>query len=204
MPPHSPCLLSHRRARCQDVLKSDPLSQCQDTAEGERQPQPLRGPAVRATGSAQGPGMPRRVGGTVLGNQCPPAAPASSAVDPAPPTACWMLRAALPPCLSRSSHAGYSPLPLSRPPCRDRCHREASFWGGEELNLPRVPGPLPADNCPVAGAARRGNGPERGTGMGWGGRGARVARVPGGSDPLCCFCPRSGTTATSRCWSKGC
>uniref|UniRef100_A0A672UZ88 Semaphorin 3D n=1 Tax=Strigops habroptila TaxID=2489341 RepID=A0A672UZ88_STRHB len=26
-----PCLLSHRRARCQDVLKSDPLSQCQDT-----------------------------------------------------------------------------------------------------------------------------------------------------------------------------
>ncbi|XP_017587827.1 PREDICTED: semaphorin-3D isoform X1 [Corvus brachyrhynchos] len=27
-------LLSHRRARCQDVLKADPLSQCQDTAEG--------------------------------------------------------------------------------------------------------------------------------------------------------------------------
>uniref|UniRef100_A0A8C8A5Z8 Semaphorin 3D n=1 Tax=Otus sunia TaxID=257818 RepID=A0A8C8A5Z8_9STRI len=30
-----PCLLSHRRAHCQDMLKSDPLSQCQDTAEGE-------------------------------------------------------------------------------------------------------------------------------------------------------------------------
>uniref|UniRef100_A0A8C0FC36 Semaphorin 3D n=1 Tax=Bubo bubo TaxID=30461 RepID=A0A8C0FC36_BUBBB len=30
-----PCLLSHRRARCQDMLKSDPLSQCQDTTEGE-------------------------------------------------------------------------------------------------------------------------------------------------------------------------
>uniref|UniRef100_A0A8C3QF48 Semaphorin-3D n=1 Tax=Cyanoderma ruficeps TaxID=181631 RepID=A0A8C3QF48_9PASS len=29
-----PSLLSHRRARCQDVLKADPLSQCQDTAEG--------------------------------------------------------------------------------------------------------------------------------------------------------------------------
>lgn len=35
-----PSLLSHRRARCQDVLEADPLSQCQDTAEGERQ---LRG-----------------------------------------------------------------------------------------------------------------------------------------------------------------
>uniref|UniRef100_A0A8C5UFV6 Semaphorin 3D n=1 Tax=Malurus cyaneus samueli TaxID=2593467 RepID=A0A8C5UFV6_9PASS len=31
-----PCLLSPRRARCQDVLKADPLSQCQDRAEGER------------------------------------------------------------------------------------------------------------------------------------------------------------------------
>ncbi|NWT62067.1 SEM3D protein, partial [Erythrocercus mccallii] len=29
-----PSLLSRRRARCQDVLKADPLSQCQDTAEG--------------------------------------------------------------------------------------------------------------------------------------------------------------------------
>uniref|UniRef100_A0A8C0BUW2 Semaphorin-3D n=1 Tax=Buteo japonicus TaxID=224669 RepID=A0A8C0BUW2_9AVES len=29
-------LTEKRRARCQDVLKSDPLSQCQDTAEGER------------------------------------------------------------------------------------------------------------------------------------------------------------------------
>lgn len=35
MPAH-PHPLSHRRARCQDVLKADVLSQCQDTAEGER------------------------------------------------------------------------------------------------------------------------------------------------------------------------
>lgn len=35
--PAQPHPLSHRRARCQDVLKADVLSQCQDTAEGECQ-----------------------------------------------------------------------------------------------------------------------------------------------------------------------
>lgn len=65
-----------RRARCQDVLKSDPLSQCQDTAEGECQPQPLRGAPVQATSSAWGPAVARRAGGMVLGHQCPPAVPA--------------------------------------------------------------------------------------------------------------------------------
>lgn len=35
--PAQPHPLSRRRARCQDVLKADVLSQCQDTAEGEHQ-----------------------------------------------------------------------------------------------------------------------------------------------------------------------
>lgn len=119
-----PSLLSHRRARCQDVLEADPLSQCQDTAEGERQ---LRG---------QPAGKP----GPHLGLSAPCSLPPSRHTAPA-----------------QGTH------PLS---CRDGCSGEGSFWGGEELDLPRVPGALPAGHGAVAGAARRGDSPERGTGTG--------------------------------------
>lgn len=54
VPPWS-CPPSHRRARCQDVLKPDVLSQCQDTAEGEHQPQGDAGMSgQQGTGKAPG------------------------------------------------------------------------------------------------------------------------------------------------------
>lgn len=103
-----PCLLSHRRARCQDVLKSDPLSQCQDTAEGERQPQPLPGAPGQAASSARGTAMPGMVGGTVLGYQCPPA---PSTIDPVLDAPCC------PPSLpvTQLPHGVLTPSPVPSP-----------------------------------------------------------------------------------------
>lgn len=142
--PPQPSLLSRRRARCQDVLKADPLSQCQDTAEGERQPR--RGQSA----------VPRRA----LGKQCPHRGLGAPGCPPS--------------LLSHSPHSGYSSPPLHRVCCAGK----GGFWRGEELDVPRVPGALPADRDPVASAARRGDSAERGTGTGRWGRGTGVALSP--------------------------